>query len=163
MLIFTRVQPVVKRVVPVIVLIALLWYFTHAGKEYADRAVTKMRDKKTVFLETFIENDIGPPIDGSGLAHICSQKPRNTALVFSCDTAKEGFASVRQHQLQCIRLGIESGGELWSSLVPAQLRQSTHTGFLSSIQDHPPQHRKAQRPRFRPPSSGFGTIGRGVP
>ena len=115
MLSFARVPPVVKRVVPVIVLIALLWYFTHSGREYTDRVVTKMRNKKTVVLETFMENDIGPPINGSGLAHVCSQKPRNTALVFSCDTANDGFASVRQHQLQCIRLGIESGGSLLPS------------------------------------------------
>ena len=107
-----RVPPVAKRVVPaILLLVALLWYFTHSGKTYADRMVTKMRDKKTVFLETFMENDIGPSIDGSGLADICARKPRTPRLVFSCDTSKGGFASVRQHQLQCIRLGIESGGQ----------------------------------------------------
>lgn len=107
---FARVPPILKRAVPLIILVALLWYFTHSGKEYTDRMVTKMRDRKTVFLETFMENDIGPPINGSGLARACSRTPRDPALVFSCDTSREGFASVRQHQLQCIRLGIESGG-----------------------------------------------------
>ena len=107
---FGRVPPILKRVVPLVVLVALLWYFTHAGKQYTDRVVTKMRDKKSVFLETFMENDIGPPVNGSGLARVCSRKPRNSELVFSCDTSREGFASVRQHQIQCIRLGIESGG-----------------------------------------------------
>ena len=107
---FARIPPFVKRVVPLIVLVALLWYFTHSGKEYTDRVVTKLRDKKTVFLEEFMENDIGPPINGSGIAELCARKSPNPDLVFSCDTSRNGFASVRQHQLQCIRLGIESRG-----------------------------------------------------
>ena len=107
-----RVPPVAKRVVPIIVLVALLYYFTHSGRGYAGQAVTLLRNKKTVFLERFLEKDIGLPITGSGIEELCTEEERNPEIVFSCDTAKEGFASVRQHQLQCIRLGIESGGEL---------------------------------------------------
>lgn len=109
---FARVPPVAKRVVPVIVLVALLYYFTHSGRGYAGQAVTMMRNKKTVFVERFMEGDIGPSISGNGIEELCAEEERNPELVFSCDTAKEGFASVRQHQLQCIRLGIASGGEL---------------------------------------------------
>lgn len=109
---FARVPPIAKRAVPVIVLVALLYFFTHPGRGYAGQAVTMMRNKKTVFVERLLEGGIGPPINGSGLEELCAEEERNPELVFSCDTAKEGFASVRQHQLQCIRLGIESGGEL---------------------------------------------------
>lgn len=129
---FAHVPPVAKRVVPVIVLVALLYYFTHSGRGYAGQAVTMMRSKKTVFLERFLEQDIGPPISGSGIEELCTEDERNPEIVFSCDTAKEGFASVRQHQLQCIRLGIESGGELHcdSQRRLPQLFRSSHTKCL---------------------------------
>ncbi|SPN96782.1 uncharacterized protein DNG_00302 [Cephalotrichum gorgonifer] len=107
---FARIPPIVKRVVaPALFLIVLLYYLTHAGKVYTDHVVTKLRDKKTVFLEQFLEDDIGPPINGAGIEKLCEGKGKDNRLVFSCDTAKGGVAQARQYQLQCLRLGIESG------------------------------------------------------
>lgn len=107
---FARIPHVVKRVVPILLLVVVVFHLAHSGNISTDRVVAKLRNKKTVFLEQFLKDDIGPALSGAGIEKICSQKSRNEKLVFNCDTAKEGIASVRQHQLHCIRLGIESGG-----------------------------------------------------
>lgn len=104
------VIPLAKRTIPFVLLIAVFYFFTHSGRPYADDVILRFKDSKTVFVDSIIDNDLpGSTSDGSALQELCSSRDWHENRVMSCETGKEGVTSVRQWQLQCIRVAIEAG------------------------------------------------------
>lgn len=129
-----RYLPLARRVAAFVLLVLFFHYFTHSGKPYADEVILRFKDSKVVFMERFMQNDINGGSDGSALEALCSSKNWYPERVFSCYVAEGGIASVRQWELQCIRLAIETGGE-------SNRRRDTFTQtirYLDLRVQHPP-------------------------
>lgn len=130
-----RFLPLVKRAAPFALLILIFYFFTHSGKPYADEVILRFKDSKMVFMERYMQEDVLGFSDGSGLEQLCSSKNWHADRVFSCETAKNGLASVRQWELQCIRLAIEAGA---STLILPNIIKRKDSDFRPAKRAHAP-------------------------
>lgn len=82
------------------------------------------QDDKKLFLQDFMAHDTEAqwPNHGLQLAKLCANRtwfPEEKAVILSCEPMQGGLGAVKNAHLNCIRFGIEMGGE--QSLVDARI------------------------------------------
>jgi hypothetical protein len=106
----SSVSQILKVLVPILIII---WSFTFFGftKPSYDSVVRQFKNQKQVFVADFLNHEIDGQFSGQGIEKLCASKKWTQGLIFSCDPPAGGVSVIRNAQLHCIRLAIETGGK----------------------------------------------------
>ena len=112
-----------KFLVPIMLIFASSIYLFHSH----DIKVIKFEHKsnapttKEGFIEDFLNNEIDGPYDPKPLKDFCRSKRRNyqPGLVIKCSPCGGGFGNIKNMMLNCLRFGLEAGGQFEGSFFPA--------------------------------------------